>query len=167
MIGTSASVSGVLVEREGETVHLEELVLAGLGDVDDPVVRRAVGSWPHRAQVCMLAARPYPSRATGGYAHDVQGSRVGAEARAAHALPRCCVDVWASGRRSRLTASLLTCAVLIVVGIRLFPEWVPPSSFLLLELVAVFLLLLRRRGDPRRVRRRRHLVALVARTRRP
>ncbi len=34
-------------------------------------------------------------------------------------------------------------AVLVVAGVRLYPDWVPPSSLLLLELVAAFLLLLR------------------------
>ena len=49
------------------------------------------------------------------------------------------------GLRSQvgLTGALLTCGALIFAGVSLFPEWVPPSTLLLLELVAVFLLLLR------------------------
>lgn len=50
---------------------------------------------------------------------------------------------WSLRSQTRLTASFLACAGLIVVGVVNFPEWVPPSTFLLLELVAVFLLLLR------------------------
>ncbi len=49
------------------------------------------------------------------------------------------------GLRSQvgLTGAMLTCAALIVAGVRMYPQWVPPSTLLLLELVAVFLLLLR------------------------
>ena len=50
---------------------------------------------------------------------------------------------WSVRSQPGLTASLVLCAGLIVVGVLTVPNWVPPSSFLLLELVAVFLLRLR------------------------
>ncbi|WP_426595147.1 PP2C family protein-serine/threonine phosphatase [Cellulomonas sp. McL0617] len=50
---------------------------------------------------------------------------------------------WGGRSQIGLTTVMIGCVALIVAGVRVFPDWVPPSSFLLLELVAVFLLLLR------------------------
>jgi hypothetical protein len=50
---------------------------------------------------------------------------------------------WSGRSQASLGAVLVLCAGLITGGIALQPEWVPPSTFLLLELVAVFLLRLR------------------------
>ena len=87
-------------------------------------------------------APPYRFDVTCGYAHDV---RFLAWAPKRGLLTRSSLLLRRLGLRSQigLTGALLTCGALIVVGVSLFPEWVPPSTFLLLELVAVFLLLLR------------------------
>lgn len=50
---------------------------------------------------------------------------------------------WSGRSQASLTAVLVVCTGLITVGIAQQPEWVPPSTFLLVELVAVFLLRLR------------------------
>ncbi len=62
----------------------------------------------------------------------------GAFTRAAMALRR-----WSGRSQATLTAALLVGVVVVTVGIALEPAWVPPSTFLLLEVVAVFLLRLR------------------------
>ena len=50
---------------------------------------------------------------------------------------------WSVRSQAGLTAALVLCVLAIVVGVTRVPEWVPLSSLLLLELVAVFLLRLR------------------------
>lgn len=50
---------------------------------------------------------------------------------------------WSGRSQASLTAALVLCCVAVTIGIAQQPEWVPPSAFLLLELVAAFLLRLR------------------------
>ena len=130
------------LEREREAVHLEELVLAGLGDVDDPV---SGGQWAHAPivhgsagpwHVHIRLARPADTLMTCGFS---RGRRRGVSSRA---QPSSCGGS-AAGRSSRLTTALLTCRGPRPRRCQALPDWVPPSTFLLLELVAVFLLLLR------------------------
>lgn len=85
-------------------------------------------------------APPYPSARVAGYAHDVgilawEPER-GLLTRATLVLRR-----WGLRSQTSLTAAMVGIGALILAGVRLFPAWVPPSAFLLLELVAVFLLL--------------------------
>src|SRR3954468_6047572 len=79
---------------------------------------------------------------TCGYAHHVPGlgwaPTQGLFTRSTLLLRR-----WSARSQTRLTLTLLACVGLVVVGVQNFPEWVPPSTFLLLEIVAMFLLLLR------------------------
>ncbi|MET0789772.1 MAG: PP2C family protein-serine/threonine phosphatase [Cellulomonas sp.] len=79
---------------------------------------------------------------TCGYARRVWGRRwaptQGVLTRATLALRR-----WSGRSQASLTAVLVLAAAVLTVGIAQLPEWVPPSAFLLLELVAVFLLRLR------------------------
>ena len=50
---------------------------------------------------------------------------------------------WSGRSQATLTAALVLAAGLVALGVAQQPEWVPPSTFLLIELVAVFLLRLR------------------------
>ncbi|MDQ0374178.1 PP2C family protein-serine/threonine phosphatase [Cellulomonas humilata] len=50
---------------------------------------------------------------------------------------------WSGRSQVTLTAALVLSVGLLALGIAQQPEWVPPSTFLLIELVAVFLLRLR------------------------
>ncbi|MBO3103321.1 serine/threonine-protein phosphatase [Cellulomonas sp. zg-ZUI168] len=76
------------------------------------------------------------------YARAVERARAGSArgplTRAPAALRR-----WSQRSQVTLTAVLLLVAGLLTVGIAADPDWVPPATFLLLEVVAVFLLRLR------------------------
>jgi len=97
-------------------------------------------------------APPLPSVRTGSgvyltpvtcdYARSMRGVRwvpaQGVFTRVTLALRR-----WSGRSQVTLTGAFLLSVVLLTVGVAEQPEWVPPSTFLLLELVAVFLLRLR------------------------
>lgn len=50
---------------------------------------------------------------------------------------------WSTRSQGNLTVAFVLGAVLVTLGVARWPDWVPPSVFLLLELVAVFVLRLR------------------------